>query len=181
MLKTVIMAACLCALSMSPAEARLRRHFIDVTNIAGCSDPVMQPCETGTPKRLMRKAIKRETFGQPTPFAAKSADSQIVGSRPTGCPHRYCGCALSLKLFGRIIPRLNLAANWLSFPRAVPSDGMVAARRGHVFLLKRQISGSTWWVWDPNSGHGRTRVHARSIAGFRIVDPHAHQMAALVD
>jgi hypothetical protein len=48
---------------------------------------------------------------------------------------------------------------------------MVAARRGHVFVLERHIRGSMWLVHDSNSGRGKTRIHARSIAGFVIVDP----------
>jgi hypothetical protein len=102
---------------------------------------------------------------------------RVVGGRPAGCPRRYCGCGASLHVFGRIIPALNLAANWLRFPRATPAPGMVAARRGHVFVLERHIGGSTWWVYDANSGRHRTRVHARSIAGFRIVDPHGSRLA----
>ncbi|WP_416192945.1 hypothetical protein [Nitrobacter sp. TKz-YC01] len=96
---------------------------------------------------------------------------RIVGGRPAGCPRRYCGCGASLHIFGRIIPRLNLAANWLRFPRAAPAPGMVAARRHHVFVLKRHLHGRVWLVWDANSGRGKTRIHPRSIAGFTIVDP----------
>jgi len=89
--------------------------------------------------------------------------------RCRACVERRCGA--SLYLFGKIIPSLNLAANWLRFPRAAPAPGMVAARRGHVFVLNRHIRGKVWWVWDANSGGGKTRVHPRSIAGFKIVDP----------
>jgi hypothetical protein len=78
-------------------------------------------------------------------------------------------CA-SLHVFGSIIPALNLAANWLRFLRATPAPGMVATRRGHVFVLERHIRGS-------NSGRHRTRVHPRSIAGFQIVNPNASRMA----
>jgi hypothetical protein len=96
---------------------------------------------------------------------------RVVGGRPAGCPRSYCGCGASLYLFGKIIPSLNLAANWLRFPRAAPAPGMVAARRGHVFVLKRHIRGKVWLVHDSNSGRGKTRIHPRSIAGFVIVDP----------
>jgi hypothetical protein len=48
---------------------------------------------------------------------------------------------------------------------------MVAVRRHHVFVLVRHISGKTWLAHDSNSGHGKTRIHPRSIAGFAIVDP----------
>lgn len=97
---------------------------------------------------------------------------QTLGGRPAGCPWRFCGCGASLHLFGRIIPALNLAANWLRFPRAEPSPGMAAASRGHVFVLEQHIAGRMWLVHDSNSGRGRTRLHPRSIAGYQIVNPH---------
>ena len=98
--------------------------------------------------------------------------SRVIGGRPAGCPHRFCGCGASLHLFGRIIPALNLAANWLRFPRAAPAPKMAAARPGHVFVLEQHIRGSVWLVFDANSGGHRTRIHPRSIAGYRIVNPH---------
>lgn len=98
---------------------------------------------------------------------------RVVGGRPAGCPRAFCGCGASLYLFGKIVPALNLAANWLRFPRAEPAPGMVAARRGHVFVLKRHIRGKVWMVHDSNSGRGKTRIHPRSIVGFAIVDPRA--------
>lgn len=97
--------------------------------------------------------------------------SEVIGGRPAGCPHAFCGCAASLHLFGKIIPALNLAANWLRFPRAAPAPNMAAARPGHVFVLKQHIAGNQWLVFDPNSGGHHTRLHARSIAGFTIVNP----------
>lgn len=101
-----------------------------------------------------------------------SATSNVIGGRPSGCPHAFCGCGASLHLFGRIIPALNLAANWLHFPRAAPAPKMAAARRGHVMVLEEHIAGDVWLVHDSNSGHGLTRLHARSISGYTIVDPH---------
>lgn len=98
--------------------------------------------------------------------------ARVIGGRPSGCPARFCGCGASLHLFGRIIPGLNLAANWLRFPRAAPAPKMVAARRGHVFVLERHIAGNTWLVHDSNSGGRRTRIHPRSISGYVIVNPH---------
>lgn len=105
-------------------------------------------------------------------YRAEAPRAQIIGGRPHGCPFRFCGCGASLHIFGRIIPALNLAANWLRFPRTEPAPGMAAARRGHVFVLERHISGRVWLVHDSNSGRGRTRLHPRSIAGYQIVNPH---------
>lgn len=101
--------------------------------------------------------------------------AQIIGGRPQGCPHRFCGCALALRIFGRIVPALNLAVNWVhKFQRSPPAPGMVAARHGHAFQLIAHVRGTTWQVWDANSGRGRTRIHDRSIAGFIIVNPRSN-------
>lgn len=103
----------------------------------------------------------------------------ILGGRPSGCPHRFCGCALSIKVFGKSVRELWLASNWFRFPHVSPSSGMVAVRRGHVFQLMSHIGGSSWQVWDANSGRGRIRIHTRSIAGYSIVNPHGTRVARL--
>jgi hypothetical protein len=96
----------------------------------------------------------------------------VVGRRPTGCPHSFCGCEASRYLFGRVRPDLNLASNWKrKFPRASPAPGMAAVRNHHVFVLMRHVDGSKWLVHDGNSGHGLTREHVRSIKGYTVVDP----------
>jgi hypothetical protein len=38
-------------------------------------------------------------------------------------------------------------------------------------ILQQQVSGNVWNVHDGNSGGHVTREHARSIAGYTIVDP----------
>ena len=98
--------------------------------------------------------------------------ASAVKSSAAACPDvsRFCGCGASLEVFGRIVPALNLAANWMRFPRTPLAPGMVAARRGHVFVLREHIAGKTWLVHDSNSRGRRTRIHARSIAGFSIVN-----------
>jgi hypothetical protein len=101
------------------------------------------------------------------------SDARVVGGRPSGCPSRFCGCEASLFRFGRVIPQLNLAANWRRFPRTAPAPGMAAVRSGHVMILQQQVSGNIWNVHDGNSGGHVTREHARSIAGYTIVDPGA--------
>jgi hypothetical protein len=108
-----------------------------------------------------------------------SAQVSVVGGRPAGCPARYCGCGLSIKLFGRVIPELNLAENWIRrFPRTSPASGMVAARRGHAMELREHVKGEFWLVYDPNSGRGLTRIHVRSISRFAVVNPYATRVAA---
>ncbi|MFA6266560.1 MAG: hypothetical protein WC670_12730 [Pseudolabrys sp.] len=117
--------------------------------------------------------------GRRRAVADANGNGIIIGSRPSGCPSRFCGCEASLYVFGTIRKDLNLAANWVrKFPRTQPASGMVAARSGHVFVLMRQVDGNQWLVHDGNSGGGRTREHVRSIAGYAIVDPHASRYAA---
>jgi len=98
-------------------------------------------------------------------------DEHVIGGRPAGCPHAFCGCEASLFLFGRIIPELNLASNWRRFPRTSPAPGMAAVRSGHVMILQHQVAGNVWSVHDGNSGNHLTREHSRSIAGYTIVNP----------
>jgi hypothetical protein len=98
-------------------------------------------------------------------------DERIVRNRPAGCPRAFCGCEASLFRFGRIIPQLNLASNWRRFPRAAPATGMAAVRSGHVMILQQHVAGDIWYVHDGNSGGHVTREHARSLAGYTIVDP----------
>jgi hypothetical protein len=181
MLKTVLAAVLLCALSIN-AEARPRHRAAEP--ICDNKD-AMRPCAhqpnflAGV--RSIRVTMKRESNlaarrHQTSSIAApppRHTTSQVV-AHPSGCPARaFCGCGASVRVFGRPIPDLWLAANWLRFPRALPAPGMVAARRGHVFVLESHIGGSTWLAYDANSGRHTTRVHARSIAGFAIVNPHA--------
>lgn len=100
-----------------------------------------------------------------------------IVAHPRGCPARsFCGCGAAVRIFGSPVRSLWRAAEWLRrFPRTAPAPGAVAVRRDrhHVVVLERQISGSTWLVFDANSGRHRTRVHPRSIAGWAVVDPRA--------
>jgi hypothetical protein len=97
-----------------------------------------------------------------------------VVPNPAGCPSRaFCGCGAAVRVFGAPIRDLWLAANWFRFPRTTPAPGMVAVRRHHVFVLEQHLEGSTWIAYDANSGGHATRIHARSIAGYTIVNPRA--------
>jgi hypothetical protein len=115
----------------------------------------------------------RASLGQPVEgwTSVTTRENAVVGGRPAGCPHAFCGCGASLRIFGRIIPMLNLAANWLHFPRAQAAPGMVAVRHHHVFVLERHLGGNVWMAHDSNSGRHLTRVHPRSISGYAIVNP----------
>ena len=98
----------------------------------------------------------------------------IIQPHPPGCPSRlFCGCGAAVRIFGKPIRDLWLAANWFKFPRTAPAAGMVAVRRHHVFVLEAHLGGNTWKVYDANSGGRKTRIHARSIAGYAIVNPRA--------
>jgi hypothetical protein len=102
-----------------------------------------------------------------------------IQPHPAGCPKRaFCGCGASVKVFGKPVRDLYLARNWYRFPRSQPAPGTVAVRRHHVFVLLSHVSGSTWLVFDANSGGRKTRVHHRSIAGWVIVNPHGSRVAS---
>lgn len=94
-------------------------------------------------------------------------------THPQGCPKRlFCGCGASVDIFGKSVRHLWLSSNWFKFPRTSPAPNMVAVRNGHVFVLKQRIEGNNWLVNDYNSGGHKSRQWIRSIAGYRIVNPH---------
>lgn len=61
------------------------------------------------------------------------------GRRPSGCPSLWCGCWLSIHIFGQNRKDLWSARAWLKFPRTSPQVGavVVTARRGggHVGIV----------------------------------------------
>ena len=116
---------------------------------------------------------------QERPLATRGLDFASAGSRPSGCPHAWCGCGTSLKVFGKIIPELNLAANWRRFPPTVASAGMVAWRWGHVFYIESVNSDGTVVAYDPNSGGHVAHVHTISLRGFHVVNPHGSRYSSL--
>ncbi len=155
---------------------RLRAgHRMVVCDQRGCSDQA---------KRKTYRAGRHVALQAADPVAADpgTADAngnRIVGSRPGGCPHAFCGCEASRYVFGAIRPELNLASNWIvKFPRTSPAPGMVAARPHHVMVLMHHVEGNRWFTHDGNSGGGMTREHIVSIKGYVIVDPHVARTAA---
>jgi hypothetical protein len=175
--KQVLLASAVLVLASSASEAR---HYHTVSQSPGCN--ITMPCDFSfsqtrsvtigsysRPRGMERRLIDYASY--PREMAATS--DQAVSGRPTGCPHSFCGCGASIRVFGRIVPELNLASNWLRFPRTAPAPGMVAARHGHVFVLEQHLEGDTWMAYDANSGGHATRIHARSLRGYAIVNPHA--------
>ena len=108
------------------------------------------------------------------------AKAETLLPHPRGCPAiRFCGCGAATAVFGKPIRSLWLASNWFKFPRTAPAPGMVAVRRGHVFVLRQHVQGNVWITHDYNSGGHKSRQHQRSIAGFSIVNPYAVNVAGM--
>jgi hypothetical protein len=97
----------------------------------------------------------------------------IIGSRPAGCPHAYCGCGLR-KYLALTDTRLNLARNWARlFPHEPsPRVGLAAVRNHHVMYIEAPASDGSWLVRDYNSGNGLSRIHVRDVSGYVFVNPH---------
>ncbi|WP_235977371.1 hypothetical protein [Bradyrhizobium archetypum] len=172
MLKQVVVASVLVVIGSIASEARPSR----IGQIAECN--VTMPCDFSFSQPHRERIGSYAYQGTAQSYRRELADvsidrAQTIGGRPAGCPRSFCGCGASLRVFGRIIPGLNLASNWLRFPRTSPAPGMVAARRGHVFVLERHVEGDTWMAYDANSGGHATRIHARSLRGYTVVNPHA--------
>ena len=177
MFKRVLVASAFVVLASSASEARTTRVFGQASE---CN--VTMPCDFSfsqtrrvsmnpygqAPRSVERRAQRNSNYE-----SVSETSEQTVGGRPAGCPNSFCGCGASIRVFGRVVPALNLAANWLRFPRTSSAPGMVAARRGHVFVLEQQVEGEVWMAYDANSGGHAARIHARSLRGYAIVNPHA--------
>jgi hypothetical protein len=174
MLKQVFVAFMFFLVALSSSEAR---HVRTISQAPACN--VTMPCDFSFSKFSRQSFVSylerptRTNRRSDTREVSDVGRGQVVGSRPVGCPYSFCGCGASIRVFGRIVPGLNLASNWLRFPRTAPAPGMVAARRGHVFVLERHVEGDTWMAYDANSGGHATRIHTRSLRGYTVVNPHA--------
>jgi hypothetical protein len=175
----VTVASCFVALSSTASEARRFQQLVPTE----CN--MTMPCDfSGSQTARTRTATIRSDQshfpkGGHVVISTNPDNGQVIGGRPGGCPHAYCGCAASLRVFGRIVPGLNLASSWLRFPRTSPAPGMVAARHGHVFVLESHVEGDTWMAYDGNSGGHATRIHARSLHGYTVVNPRGASYASL--
>ncbi|MBR0990591.1 hypothetical protein JQ580_07650 [Bradyrhizobium japonicum] len=176
MIKQVVSA---CFLFIAASAASEARHY---RNLQAPECNVTMPCDFSYSQTRRAPAPRQQLqayrstrmtvgdAGSATTIIGTSGD-RVVGGRPAGCPSSFCGCGASLRVFGRVVPELNLASNWLRFPRTAPAPGMVAARRGHVFVLEQHLAGDTWMAYDANSGGHATRIHARSLRGYTVVNP----------
>ncbi|MCK1743772.1 hypothetical protein IVA80_23760 [Bradyrhizobium sp. 139] len=175
MIKQVLSACLFVAVSSVASEARPYR----ILQASECN--VTMPCDFSYSQtrreRAPRHSLQAYRSTQLTvtdPGAATmtaAGGDRVMGGRPAGCPSSFCGCGAALRVFGHLVPELNLASNWLRFPRTSPAPGMVAARRGHVFVLEQHLGGDTWMAYDANSGGHATRMHARSLRGYTVVNP----------
>lgn len=186
-----------------PAEARTKRHYrhysppqrihIDAPikvyanpNWQPQLQPQAEPMRVKTrearhyTRRIHHTRVAYSHGGNSDGLSVASYEGRtVIGGRPSGCPHAYCGCALARHL-GLHDARLNLAANWARlFPRTSASPGAVAVRSHHVMQLVSHAGGNNWVVRDYNGGRGLSYIHTRNVAGFTFVSPHSTKLAAL--
>ena len=103
-------------------------------------------------------------------YARRVVTADVI-AHPAGCPRTaFCGCGVSVRVFGRPIRELFLARNWYRYPRAPLAAGNVIVKPHHVQYIE-SIEGGTPICYDPNSGGHLTRRHACQLAGGTIVHP----------
>jgi hypothetical protein len=54
---------------------------------------------------------------------------------------------------------------------------MAAVRNHHVMIIRSVDANGNATVYDANSGGHQTRIHVRSLSGYRVVNPHGSHMA----
>ena len=105
-----------------------------------------------------------------------SRNEQIIGGRPAGCPHAYCGCG-ARRYLGIDDIRLNLAANWRHLYKGATQ---VAVWNHHIAIIEQHLGNGMALLRDYNSGGGLSRIHERSIAGATIVGGGSDYSAASI-
>jgi len=166
----------------SPADAKHRHHH---RHHARVQAQAAQECVYDNSGRTVCQLSAKTAISLPnaelSPAPRKNRirtegltyDSERIVSHPSGCPSRaFCGCGVSVRVFGHPVRNLYLASNWYRFPRAHPAPGMVAVRNHHVMFIEHMDANGNAVVYDPNSGNHMTRVHTRSLSGYKIVNPH---------
>ena len=155
-------------LSGLPASAHARHHH------RHHGHSYTQSYREGRREARWHRGYIRRPWGERHAYGPRYASAGTILPHPAGCPGTaFCGCAASIEAFGHSVRELWLAANWLTFPRAVPAPGMAAVfGRHHVAIIREVYGDGTALLYDGNSGHHLTRLHRRSIAGATIVNPH---------
>lgn len=113
----------------------------------------------------------RSLRAAPVHIDANGTRAEIIGGRPAGCPHAYCGCGLR-KYLGISDARLDLAWNWTKYYRG---DQPVAVWHHHVALIEQMVGPRLALLRDFNSGGGLSRLHVRSIAGAVIINGYGRE------
>lgn len=153
-------------------KVRARQVMFDVAAIQAYGDDHRYPVMRQSAQPMGRRINTAPSNGY---------DMAQIVDHPSGCPRtRFCGCGVSVKVFGHPVRNLFLAANWYKFPRTPPSAGMVAIfGKRHVAYIMSVDGGGNATLYDPNSGGHKTRIHTRNIANTTVVNPHGSRMAQL--
>lgn len=105
----------------------------------------------------------------------KVADHSVtIVAHPAGCPKRlFCGCGVSVKIWGKPVRALFLASNYGRYFNSTDfRPGVVAWRNGHAaYVIGGTIKEAQ--LYDPNSGGGKTRIHTVNASKYRFADPHS--------
>jgi hypothetical protein len=175
-------------LVLLPATAQARHHHRvthhqshRIERLAVISPQAYQSDDPRYPSQsYVISPMGRGHLKQERPVAAHGMDlAETYLSHPAGCPARqFCACGAAVEVFGHAVRDLWPASAWYRFSRTAPGPGMVAVRSHHVFVLRSHIEGSIWMTADYNSGGHRSRLHAQSISGYTIVDPHSARYAS---
>src|SRR5690349_14525749 len=89
------------------ASAQARAH---------CNDKLV--CSEASQNAVKSSRHRSRVSSSRSEFATVRLDANgngtIIGGRPAGCPHNYCGCGLRMYL-GLADKRFNLAWNWARY------------------------------------------------------------------
>jgi|SRR5690242_14511026 len=96
---------------------------------------------------------------------ASGNEVQVLGGRPAGCPHAWCGCWLRQYLNVQD-KSLNLARQWRTFgaPAGGPAVGVIVVWHHHVGIITGRGADGGWIIKSGNDGRV-VRERERSLRG----------------
>lgn len=159
MIRTAILAALLCAVFSSHAEARQRHRAI----VAHERCNIDWPCEGVAPSPRGERFAKAVGFGTAQRVYTPRS---LVSGRPAHCPaRRWCGCYMAAHL-GIHSRSLWVARNWAGIGSRAggPGAGVIAVWPHHVGLIKA-VEGNRILVLSGNDGRA-VRERWRTTSGI---------------
>lgn len=157
----------------------MKRHIITALTLVLLVTPAYAHHRYHHHQQVASWGWEQGRWSQPTPPVEENSMVGGIGHglahmlrsmepHPAGCPWTaFCGCGVSVRVFGHPVRDLYLAANWYRYPRAARVPGNVIVRPHHVKYIE-SVENGVLMCYDPNSGGHLTRLQPCGEGGTAV-------------